>query len=167
MSQDNCEHCQQPFQRYKNRKDQRYCGKPECQKARKSKWKRDRIKKDAAFRAYHNQTNKDWRKMSLGYWKKYRKDNPEKTERNRILQRVRNQKRRLKTKVGKATGQVPKSIAKVDASELIAKVDALKSNNHQAFNEFWIVPVIAKVDVLKAHILFISDRSKRSSDTVF
>ena len=164
MSQDNCEHCQQPFQRYKNRKDQRYCGKPECQKARKSKWKRDRIKKDAAFRAYHNQTNKDWREMSPGYWKKYRKDNPEKTERNRILQRVRNQNRREKLKERKANSE---AAVKGDASELIAKVDALKSNNHQAFNEFWIVPVIAKVDVLKAHILFISDRSKRSSDTVF
>ena len=104
--------------------------------------------------------------MSHGYWKKYRKNNPEKTERNRILQRVRNQRRRQKSGA-KTTGRVPRSVAKVDASELIAKVDALKSNNHQAFNEFWIVPVIAKVDVLKAHILFISDRSKRSPDAVF
>jgi len=167
MSQDNCEHCQQPFERYKNREDQHYCGGSECQRARKAKWKRVRIKKDAAFRAYHNQTNKDWREMSPGYWKEYRNKNPEKTERNRILQRVRNQNRRLKNGREKTTGQVPKSIAKVDASELIAKVDVLKTGNHQAFNQFWLVPVIAKVDVLKAHILLISDRSETSSNAFF
>lgn len=167
MSQDNCEHCQQPFKRYKNRKNQRYCGRTECQKARKNKWKRQKIEKDAAFRAYHNQTNKDWRQMSPEYWKEYRSKHPEKAERNRILQRVRNQKRRLKTKTGETTGRIPKSISKVDASELIAKVDVLKSNNHQVFNQFWLVPVIAKVDVLKAHILLISDKSGRSSDAFF
>jgi len=167
MSQDNCEHCQQPFKRYKNRKVQYFCGHPECQKARKAKWKQGKIEKDTEYRTYHNQANKDWRKKSPGYWREYRNKNPQKTERNRILQRVRNQNRRLKIRQRKTITQMQKSIAKVDASKLIAKVDVLKSNNHQAFNEFWLVPVIAKVDVLKAHILLISDGSKRLSNDFF
>jgi len=167
MSQDKCEHCHQPFKRYKNREDQHYCGRSECQKARKAKWKRQKIKKDTEYRAYHNQTNKDWNKKSPGYWKEYRNKNPEKTERNRILQRVRNHNRRQKIKARKTIAQIPKNIAKMDTLKLIAKVDALKSNNHQVFNQFWLVPVIAKVDVLKAHILLISDKSKRSSDAFF
>lgn len=155
MSQDICQHCKEPFSRYKNRKNQNYCSKEECQRARKAKWKREKAKKDAAFKQYTRQVNRDWRAKSAGYYKAYRKRNPEKAERNRILQRVRNEKRKTKAQ---------KEMAKVDASELIAKVDVLKANNHQAYNEFWLVPVIAKVDVLKAHILLKSDDSKFRAD---
>jgi len=155
MSQDICEHCKEPFSRYKNRKNQSYCSKEDCQKARKANWKREKAKKDTAFKQYTRQVNRDWRAKSAGYYKAYRKRNPDKAERNRILQRIRNQKRKAKAQ---------KEIEKVDASELIAKVDVLKTDGHQAFNEFWLVPVIAKVDVLKAYILFKSDKSKIQAD---
>ncbi len=158
MKQDICAHCRQPFSRYRNRKNQDYCSKKECQRVRKAKWKREKIEKDAVFKTYNQQTNEDWHAKTPGYWKDYRKRNPEKTERNRILQRVRNQKRKKKAE---------KKIAKMGTPKVIAKVDVLKSNTHQAFNEFWLVPVIAKVDVLKAHILLIPDKSQRQSDTFF
>lgn len=156
MSQDICEHCKEPFSRYKNRKSQNYCSKKECQNARKAKWKREKTKKDPAFKQYTRQVNRDWRTMSEGYYKEYRKRNPEKAERNRILQRVRNEKRKTKEQ---------KEMSKVDASSVIAKVDVLKPSNHQAYNEFWLVPVIAKVDVLKAHILLKTGNSRFGSDT--
>lgn len=159
MSQDNCAHCLQPFQRYRNRKNQKYCRKKECQKARKAKWKREKIKADDGFRKDHKQADKDWHAKEPGYWKRYRIQNPEKTERNRILQRVRNQKRR--------SGSKNIVVKKGDLSQVIAKVDLLKASNHQAFNEFWLVPVIAKVDVLKAHILLISEDSSRRNQRFF
>lgn len=158
MSQDICEHCKEPFSRYKNRKNQNYCSKKECQKARKTKWKREKAKKDKSFRHYTRQVNRDWRAKSAGYYKEYRQRNPQKAERNRILQRVRNEKRKTKAQ---------KEMEKVDASKLIAKVDVLKTNNHEVYNEFWLVPVIAKVDVLKAHILLRSGDSKAQTDADF
>lgn len=150
-------HCKEPFSRYKNRKNQNYCSKKECQKARKAKWKRERAKKDPKFKQYTRQANRDWRAMSEGYYKEYRKRNPEKAQRNRILQRVRNEKRKTKAQ---------EEMARVDASSVIAKVDVLKPSNHQAYNEFWLVPVIAKVDVLRAHILLKSGDSMTCADAV-
>lgn len=51
-------------------------------------------------------------------------------------------------------------MSKVDASSVIAKVDVLKPSNHQAYNEFWLVPVIAKVDVSKAYIFLKTGNSR-------
>ena len=81
-------------------------------------------------------SNKKWAEANLGYWKEYRKKNPEKAERNRILQTIR-KRRRSKKKQG------------VDTS-LIAKVDTSMSNKVKVVGEFWMVPVIAKVDSLKS-----------------
>ena len=53
------------------------------------------------------------------YWKAYRERNPEKAERNRILQAIRNRKARASS-----------SDAKMDAS-VIAKMDPSKSDNFQ------------------------------------
>ena len=55
-----------------------------------------------------------------GYWKEYRKRNPEKAERNRILQAIRNRHRSKKMKVN-ARGD-PLLIAKVDSLERLEKI---------------------------------------------
>ena len=36
---------------------------------------------------------------------------------------------------------------------LIAKMDALKSDNFQTLGQFWLLPVIAKMDALKVNII--------------
>ena len=44
------------------------------------------------------------------------------------------------------------SVAKMDAS-LIAKMYASKSDNFQPLGQFWMIPVIAKMDALKVNIV--------------
>ena len=88
---------------------------------------------------------KKWAEANPGYWKGYRKKNPEKAVRNRILQTIRNRRRFKNQDLN----------AKVDAS-LIAKVDASKSSNFKVVGQFWLVLVIAKVDALKVNIHEIS-----------
>jgi hypothetical protein len=115
--------------------------KPGCQRARKAAWKRKKMRADPEYRLNQKTSNKAWFDAHPGYWKGYRKRHPEKAERNRILQRIRN-RRRSKAK-------------KVDAIEdcsLIAKVDASSSHKMKVAGEFWMVPVIAKVDALKVYI---------------
>jgi len=78
---------------------------------------------------------------NLGYWREYRRRNPEKAERNRLLQTIRNRKARSSP-----------SDAKMDAS-VIAKMDASKFDNFEILGQFWLVPVIAKMDALKVNII--------------
>ncbi len=158
MTQDICIHCGQPFKRHCN--TQKYCGKTDCQNARKAKWRRDELNKNPKFKAEQKQAHQDWKdKRPQDYWKNYRKKTVKKTERNRILQRMRNQRRRRFKVEKKFILAASKNIAKIDSSKLIAKIDVVKPSPHQALNEFWIVPVIAKIDVVRANILIIPDRS--------
>lgn len=103
------------------------------------------MRTDPDYRFNQTLSNKKWAEANPDYWKEYRKKNPEKVERNRILQTIRNRRRSKNQDVN----------AKVDTS-LIAKVDASKSSNFRLVGQFWLVPVIAKVDALKVNIHEIS-----------
>ena len=157
MNQDICAHCKQPFKKY--RKDQMYCGEPVCQKARKAKWQREKIRCDPEFRAEQKQATIDWHQKSPGYWRDYRKKTPEKTQRNKILQRIRNQKRRYQTSETTALRAIFNRIDIGESSRLIAKMDVSKPMQNRPFSEFWIVPLIAKMDALKVNISIMSDKS--------
>jgi len=97
------------------------------------------MKTDPDFKEDQKVSNKKWAASHPGYWKQYRLKHPEKTERNRLLQTLRNRKRR-------------------EASAPIAKVDASKPNKLLMAGRYWLVPLIAKVDALKVHIVEIPDR---------
>jgi hypothetical protein len=119
--------------------------KPPCRRAKKAAWKRHKMATDPDFKLDQKLSNQKWAQNTPGYWKDYRERNPQKAQRNRILQSVRN-RRRAKT------GNIE---AKVDSS-LIAKVDASNANNFKLLGQFYLVPVIAKVDALKVNIYEIS-----------
>lgn len=53
------------------------------------------------------------------------------------MQRKRNQQRQLKRLENRADEKV------------IAKMDVLEANNHAVLREYWLIPVIAKMDVLR------------------
>ena len=144
MEEIQCCHCGHFFPKIPRHKEQYYCRKPECQKARKAAWKRKKMRDDPEYRLNHQASNKAWFEAHPGYWKRYRKKNPKKAERNRILQKIRN-KRRLKKNQGGS-----------DCS-LIAKVDASTTRKIKVIGQFWMVPVIAKVDALKVYISEIPD----------
>ena len=86
-----CVHCAEEFTP-RNRL-QSHCSKPECQRARKAAWQRIKLRADPDFRAAKKLSQRKWAANNPGYWKNYRADHPEKAERNRMLQSLRNRKR--------------------------------------------------------------------------
>ena len=140
MEQLLCVYCGDFFDKSPRHKTQTACKKVECQKAKKAAWQRHKLKTDPVYAANQKSSPEKWVKANLGYWKTYRKKNPEKTERNRMLQTIRNRKARS------SPG------AKVDEC-LIAKMDASKNDNFKILGQFWLLPVIAKMDALKVNII--------------
>ncbi len=144
MEQIPCIHCMEFFTP-RNRK-QNCCTTPKCQRARKATWQRTKMHNDPDYRAEQKLSQKKWILANPDYWKKYRIKHPEKAQRNRELQLIRNRRR---------TKQLNLNV-KMDTS-LIAKMDARKSNEFNLIGQFWLVPVIAKMDVRKVNIYTITD----------
>jgi len=115
--------------------------KPECRRARKTAWQSHKMKTDPEYRLNQKVSQRQWTENHPGYWREYRRKNPQKAERNRILQSLRNRRTR------KATN--PDGTDSV----LIAKMDASNPETSQILGRFWMVPVIAKMDALKVNIL--------------
>ena len=141
MEQILCVYCGDLFDASPRHKNQIACKKPQRQSDKKAEWQRRKMRTDPIYSAGQNISQKQWNRANPGYWKQYRKNNPEKAERNRILQAIGNRKARSSD-----------SGEKMDSS-LIAKMDASKFDNFQALGQFWIVPVIANMDALKVNII--------------
>jgi hypothetical protein len=119
-------------------KNQQYCNSPECRRARKRKWQREKLARDIAYRDNQAAAQKAWCSRNKGYWKEYRRRNPTYTERNRLKQRERNRCRR----------------------SVIAKMDASEMKNTISSGRYRLVPisngVIAKMDALIVEIDVVS-----------
>lgn len=154
MEEVSCGNCGAYFIHDLRQKNSKYCRKPACQRARKAAWQREKMRRDRDYRANQKRCQQDWCKANPGYWKKYREAHPKQAERNRVLQRVRNRKRSVLAGVGQVCPSTKRAV-KMDAS-LIAKMDALKfsgtSGKTSFSGQFWLVPVIAKMDALKVNI---------------
>jgi hypothetical protein len=124
-------------------RSQSYCTNPKCQKKRKALWQKQKVQNNPEYRENQKLSNNKWLSNNPDYWKKYRLDNPDKTQRNRLLQKVRN-------KHPGGTANFPEITA-------IAKMDASKPFNIKMDCEFWLIPVIAKMDVAKFKFRLIPD----------
>ena len=133
MEQIPCFYCGSFFDPSPRHKNQTACKKEKCQKAKKAAWQRHRMKTDPIYAANQKNSQQQWIKANPGYWKQYRKNNPQKAERNRKA---------------RAASEVTKM-----QPLLIAKMDASKSDNFQILGQFWLFPVIAKMDALKVNII--------------
>jgi hypothetical protein len=135
-----CCQCGRYFIPDPRQKNQRYCSKKVCQRARKAAWQREKMVSDPAYRANQKQSQADWQSSNADYWRRYRVAHPEQAERNRDLQKVRNKRRHSR------------DVVKMDPS-VIAKMDASRSDKSSVGSwlpgSFWLVPVIAKMDALK------------------
>lgn len=124
---------------------QSYCGAPPCQRARKGAWQKQKIASDRDYGENQRRCYESWHCKHQDYWRHYRLANPDQVKRNRILQMQRNRRQRHeKNLVG---------------SEAIAKMDALNPQKLLVlpdFGEYWMVPLIAKMDALKVKISVIS-----------
>jgi hypothetical protein len=129
----------------RNRK-QNYCTKAGCQRARKAAWQRFKLKYDEQYRIQQHLSHQKWLQSKPHYYRSYRRRNPDKVKRNRALQTIRNRLSRQRA-----------GSQKLAASSLIAKMDARKFSHFNMVGQFYLVPVIAKMDVSKVNIYSISN----------
>lgn len=122
-------------------KSQRFCSKPECQRIRKALWQKQKLTTDPDYKEEQRLAQNKWLQNNPGYWKDYRHRNPEKADRNRSLQKIRNMKRRG----NQAISQSLKTIG-------IAKMDARKPRDYNLSGQYWLVPTVAKMDAVKIFI---------------
>lgn len=111
-----CIHCGEGFQPRPQNPNQQYCSKPECQKARKRHWQRQKLQNDPEYRENQRDAARRWREHNPDYWRNYRSQHQDYTSRNRRQQHQRNQKRRRNAGSG---GGV---IANMDASNTLNTV---------------------------------------------
>jgi hypothetical protein len=131
MEQILCVYCGDFFDPSPRHKNQTACKKVKCQRAKKAAWQRHKLKTDPIYAANQKSSQQQWIKANAGYWKQYRKKNPQKAERNRIGQAMRNRKARSSWSVLAASSD--------------CKDGRVKSQYHQDSN---LLPVIAKMDWL-------------------
>ena len=91
-------------------KNHRYCNKKGCQRVRKKYWQRQKIENDPDYRDNQRDAQQCWMEQHRDYWRRYRKRHPEYVTQNRLLQRERDRRRRLR------------NLAKMDTSEQISFV---------------------------------------------
>jgi hypothetical protein len=126
-----CEYCREIFEPNPRVKNQRYCGKRPCQRARKTKWQREKITSDPDYRKNQKDAQDDWRKRHPGYWKKFRQKNPDYCTRNKQLQKVRDAKRRARH---------------------LAKMDTLNPLNLLSPGTYFLIPILADLAKMDASI---------------
>jgi transposase len=70
-------------------KCQTHCSAPDCQRARKALWQRQKLATDHEYAQSQKLSNNKWLASNPDYWKDYRFRNPKKAARNRVLQNIR------------------------------------------------------------------------------
>jgi hypothetical protein len=94
---------------------QQYCSDPACQRERRRRWQRERLRADPDYRDNQARAQQRWRARHPEYWREYRRRHLEYVEGNRNAQRRRNRRR--------GVAEPPAAtIAKMDASAGISPV---------------------------------------------
>jgi hypothetical protein len=107
-----CKHCGRSFVLTSKHPDQKYCSQTECQKARKNDWQRRKLASDEDYRLNQADCQETWAAQHPGYWKQYRENHPEYTQRNREKLRDRNRINQGQSPVSPMIS----SVAKMDAN---------------------------------------------------
>jgi hypothetical protein len=92
------------------------------------------MKTDPDYQANQRDSQKKWRSQHPDYWRNYRNRRPDYCERNRLMQRQRDARRRVKN---------------------LAKMDALKTNKSVNPDTYYLVPYLANKDALPQKIILI------------
>ena len=130
-----CVHCGRPFEPNPRVKNQRYCSHKDCQRARKRTWQKEKLVSDPDYQANQRDCQKQWHQRHPGYYKEYRERHPRSKERNRLLQRYRNSRRR--------------------PPRVIATMDAFSAAQTQHPAVYYLLPVIATMDALAQKVIII------------
>ena len=107
MESRRCTACGQVFRPRPQVPQQCYCAAPVCQRERRRHWQQAKRKSDPAYQDNQTSAQLAWHKRNPDYWREYRRTHPEYSERNRMQQRERNDRRRERL------------IAKMDVSTVV------------------------------------------------
>jgi hypothetical protein len=89
-----CHFCQQSFEASKFRPDQSVCTQRVCRQKHRAEYHRRKIASDAEYAEVVRDSRRKWREAHPDYQKTYRQGHAGAVERNRMLQKVRDSKRR-------------------------------------------------------------------------
>lgn len=64
-----CACCGQPFEPRPQVPDQAFCSSPDCQRARKRQWQRDKLKSDPDYRSNQQDAQRAWTQRNQDYWR--------------------------------------------------------------------------------------------------
>jgi hypothetical protein len=134
-----CAHCGRLFPPNPHVKNQRFCNKAACQRARKNLWQRQKMASDPDYRANQRDCFRNWSKRHPGYWRHYRRRNSAYCERNRLLQRVRDKKRRTKD-LAKMDALKPILFVKPGTYYLIPQRDRLLAKMDASAQKIFVIP---------------------------
>ena len=134
MDRRRCRHCHSIFVPDPRVKNHAYCNRPKCQRAKKARWQREKVRRDLDYQADHREAQKTWQQQHPDYWKDYRGQHPDYVQTNRRKQKKRDQKRRLKN---------------------LAKMDAIKPFPFIKSGSYYITPDLAKMDAKGQKIIII------------
>lgn len=104
MEKKRCAACSRPFRPRPQVPKQSYCPSPECQRERRRRWQRDKLRTDPDYRDNQSRAQRAWLDLNPGYWREYRDGHPEYVKRNLDQQRAR------------ATRPQDQAVAKMDVS---------------------------------------------------
>ena len=128
-----CAHCKRLVPANPRCKNQTYCGRKECQRARKRKWQRQKMETDSDYRENQRDCQQHWRENNRDYWRNYRSRNKRYCIRNRLRQKIRDRKHRTQ--------------------HVLAKMDTLLSGVLPITGRCFILPSLAKMDALEVDII--------------
>jgi len=135
-----CPYCDKPFDPSPFHPKQTVCFSAVCQRRRRSEYHRSRIATDAGYHQQCTDSRKSWRENHPDYQRHYRDTHKAYTDRNRVQQRGRNQKRKLSL--------IVKNNLALDVKRLPAEVwmagpglDVIVKNN-LAFPEVFILHAV-------------------------
>lgn len=57
-----CQNCRDPLPTSKKNPNQRFCGKKECQRARKRQWQSEKMHNDPDYKQNQQEANRNWQK---------------------------------------------------------------------------------------------------------
>lgn len=138
MSKRRCSNCRCSFVPCAQVRNQRYCSAPDCQRARKRDWQRNKRQTDPDYQENQRQAQQRWANQNPDYWKNYRHQHPSAVERNRTQQRDRDRRRR------EASSQAaPTSIESLlpPPGEALAKMDAWIPKTSLTSGTYELLPV--------------------------
>ena len=147
MGKKRCVACGERFTPCRHVPGQQYCSKPACQRERRRRWQRAKLRRDPDYQANQAAAQRRWCERHPEYWRRHRQSHPEYTARNREQQRERNHNRDRN-----ATEPV---------SAPIAKMDVCNDKNPVTSGVYRMIPArgpgIAKMDAYLVKIQVLSE----------